>query len=92
MPAGDQPTALNQLERALRAGQKHVLLHGATGTGKTFVMAHTIARAGKPALVLCPNKTLAAQARARHPPALTHLNDSVPPQHLAAAWLPTKSS
>lgn len=61
--AGDQPVAVGQLEAALRAGQKRILLRGAAGTGKTLVMAHTIARAARPALVLCPNQELAAQVR-----------------------------
>ncbi|MEM7806930.1 MAG: excinuclease ABC subunit UvrB, partial [Planctomycetota bacterium] len=60
-PAGDQPQAIDQLARGLVDGQKYQTLLGATGTGKTFTMAHTIARVGKPALVISHNKTLAAQ-------------------------------
>ena len=60
-PTGDQPAAIQQLEADLRAGKPAVTLLGATGTGKTFTMAHTIARLGRPALVLSHNKTLAAQ-------------------------------
>ena len=60
-PAGDQPEAINALTAAIESGQKHTCLLGATGTGKTFSMAHTIARVNKPTLVLSHNKTLAAQ-------------------------------
>jgi excinuclease ABC subunit B len=60
-PMGDQPTAIAQLVSDLRAGKPAAVLLGATGTGKTFTMAHTIAQLGKPALILSHNKTLAAQ-------------------------------
>ncbi len=60
-PAGDQPDAINQIVSKLQAGEKHVCLLGATGTGKTFTMANVIARLQKPALILSHNKTLAAQ-------------------------------
>ncbi len=60
-PQGDQPRAIDELSQALAAGVKHQVLLGVTGSGKTFTMANVIARAGKPALVLAPNKTLAAQ-------------------------------
>ncbi len=60
-PAGDQPGAIDALTSAIESGQKHTCLLGATGTGKTFSMAHTIARVNKPTLVLSHNKTLAAQ-------------------------------
>jgi excinuclease ABC subunit B len=60
-PTGDQPAAIEGLTERLLAGQKYNTLLGATGTGKTFTMAHTIARVGKPTLVLSHNKTLAAQ-------------------------------
>jgi excinuclease ABC subunit B len=60
-PAGDQPQAIAALEQGLREGKKYQTLLGATGTGKTFTMAHTVARLGKPALVISHNKTLAAQ-------------------------------
>jgi excinuclease ABC subunit B len=59
--AGDQPAAIEQLTEQLRAGDKFSILRGITGTGKTFVMSHLIANANKPCLVLCHNKTLAAQ-------------------------------
>ncbi len=60
-PAGDQPQAIDQLAQGLRNGDKYQTLLGATGTGKTFTIAHTVARVGKPALVISHNKTLAAQ-------------------------------
>ncbi|GJQ30252.1 MAG: UvrABC system protein B [Phycisphaerae bacterium] len=60
-PTGDQPAAIDQLTRDLAAGKPYACLLGATGTGKTFTMAHVIARLGKPTLVLSHNKTLAAQ-------------------------------
>lgn len=60
-PAGDQPTAIDQLSNGVLAGIKHQTLLGATGTGKTFTMANIIQRVQKPALVLAHNKTLAAQ-------------------------------
>ncbi|QKI83841.1 excinuclease ABC subunit UvrB [Kroppenstedtia eburnea] len=60
-PRGDQPKAIEMLTDGLLTGKKHQTLLGATGTGKTFTIAHTIARAGKPTLVIAPNKTLAAQ-------------------------------
>ncbi len=60
-PMGDQPTAIAQLVGDLRAGRPAATLLGATGTGKTFTMAHVIAQLGKPTLILSHNKTLAAQ-------------------------------
>lgn len=60
-PRGDQPRAIEKLLAGIAQGQKYQTLLGVTGSGKTFTMAHTIARAGRPALVLAPNKTLAAQ-------------------------------
>jgi excinuclease ABC subunit B len=60
-PAGDQPAAIEQLCRNLAAGDRHNVLLGVTGSGKTFTMAQVIARINKPTLVLAPNKTLAAQ-------------------------------
>lgn len=60
-PTGDQPQAIEELVAGLRQGQKHQTLLGATGTGKTFTVAHTIQAIGRPALVMAPNKTLAAQ-------------------------------
>ena len=60
-PTGDQPTAIAQLVQGVNSGEPAQVLLGATGTGKTFTMANVIAQTGKPALVLCHNKTLAAQ-------------------------------
>jgi len=60
-PAGDQPAAIEQLCRNLAEGERHNVLLGVTGSGKTFTMAHVIARINKPTLVIAPNKTLAAQ-------------------------------
>ena len=60
-PAGDQPTAIGELTAGLRRGEKQQVLLGATGTGKTFTMAHVIANYGRPTLVMSHNKTLAAQ-------------------------------
>jgi excinuclease ABC subunit B len=60
-PTGDQPQAIGALCANLAAGVRDQVLLGVTGSGKTFTMAHTVARLGRPALVLAPNKTLAAQ-------------------------------
>src|SRR5437016_2461379 len=60
-PQGDQPQAIDKLTANLSAGQPFQTLLGATGTGKTFTMAHVTARLNKPTLVISHNKTLAAQ-------------------------------
>jgi excinuclease ABC subunit B len=60
-PRGDQVTAIEQLVRGLEDGEKHQVLLGVTGSGKTFTMAKVIEREGRPALILAHNKTLAAQ-------------------------------
>lgn len=60
-PTGDQPEAIEALVSGLEAGERAQTLIGVTGSGKTFTMANVIARAGRPALVLAHNKTLAAQ-------------------------------
>jgi excinuclease ABC subunit B len=60
-PTGDQPSAIAQLTASLQAGNRFQTLLGATGTGKTFSIAATIEKIGKPTLVLAHNKTLAAQ-------------------------------
>lgn len=60
-PAGDQPTAIAELTQGVLNGEKDQILLGVTGSGKTFTMAHVIAKTQKPALILAPNKTLAAQ-------------------------------
>lgn len=61
MPQGDQPAAISQLVEGTLAGKRHQTLLGATGTGKTFTIAHTIAKLGRPTLIIAHNKTLAAQ-------------------------------
>ena len=60
-PTGDQPQAIEKLVEGIRQGNKHQVLLGATGTGKTFTMASVIAQLNVPALVMAHNKTLAAQ-------------------------------
>ncbi|NBM18280.1 excinuclease ABC subunit UvrB [Streptomyces sp. GC420] len=60
-PSGDQPTAIADLERRIRAGEQDVVLLGATGTGKSATTAWMIERLQRPTLVMAPNKTLAAQ-------------------------------
>jgi excinuclease ABC subunit B len=60
-PAGDQPQAIDKLTDGLNDGLAYQTLLGVTGSGKTFTMAHVIARTGRPTLVIAPNKTLAAQ-------------------------------
>ena len=61
LPAGDQPEAIEKLTEGLTDGLSFQTLLGVTGSGKTYTMANVIARSGRPALVLAPNKTLAAQ-------------------------------
>jgi excinuclease ABC subunit B len=61
LPAGDQPTAIAKLVEGIEDGLSFQTLLGVTGSGKTFTMANVIARMGRPAIVLAPNKTLAAQ-------------------------------
>ncbi|MDO8292713.1 MAG: excinuclease ABC subunit UvrB [Gallionella sp.] len=60
-PAGDQPTAIAQLVEGINDGLSFQTLLGVTGSGKTFTMANVIAQLGRPAIVMAPNKTLAAQ-------------------------------
>jgi excinuclease ABC subunit B len=60
-PTGDQPQAIDSLVEGIERGEKHQVLLGATGTGKTFTMANVIYQTDKPALVLAHNKTLVAQ-------------------------------
>ena len=60
-PAGDQATAISELSAAILGGERNQVLLGATGTGKTFTMAKVIEETQKPAIILAPNKTLAAQ-------------------------------
>ena len=59
--AGDQPTAIAELSEGVRAGEREQVLLGATGTGKTYTMAKVIEETQRPAIILAPNKTLAAQ-------------------------------
>ncbi|MEP3034854.1 MAG: DEAD/DEAH box helicase family protein, partial [Pseudoruegeria sp.] len=60
-PAGDQPTAIKELSAGIFDGERDQVLLGATGTGKTFTMAKIIEETQRPAIILAPNKTLAAQ-------------------------------
>jgi excinuclease ABC subunit B len=60
-PQGDQPEAIRVLVEGARAGAKHQVLLGVTGSGKTFTMAHVVEKLNRPTLVIAPNKTLAAQ-------------------------------
>ncbi|MEO8629699.1 MAG: excinuclease ABC subunit UvrB [Betaproteobacteria bacterium] len=61
LPAGDQPEAIAKLTEGLEDGLMYQTLLGVTGSGKTYTMAHVIARLGRPAIIMAPNKTLAAQ-------------------------------
>jgi excinuclease ABC subunit B len=61
VPAGDQPTAIAEIEKRIRAGEKNTVLLGATGTGKTATVAWVAEKLQRPMLVMLPNKTLAAQ-------------------------------
>ena len=61
LPAGDQPEAIEKLVEGVRSGKRFQTLLGVTGSGKTYTMANVIARLGRPAIVMAPNKTLAAQ-------------------------------
>src|SRR3989475_8152809 len=60
-PAGDQPQAIESLAEGVLAGEPYLTLLGATGTGKTFTIAHVVERVQKPTLVIAPNKSLGAQ-------------------------------
>ncbi|MGL4910055.1 MAG: DEAD/DEAH box helicase family protein, partial [Cetobacterium sp.] len=60
-PTGDQPEAIKKLVQGLKNGVKDQTLLGVTGSGKTFTIANVIKESGRPALILAPNKTLAAQ-------------------------------
>src|SRR6201990_3735529 len=60
-PQGDQPQAIDQMVAGIQSGKKYQALMGVTGSGKTFSMAHTVARVNRPTLVISHNKTLAAQ-------------------------------
>ncbi|HEX9861234.1 MAG TPA: DEAD/DEAH box helicase family protein, partial [Nitrospirota bacterium] len=60
-PTGDQPGAIKELTEGVLRGDKHQVLLGVTGSGKTFTIANVIANVGRPALIVAHNKTLAAQ-------------------------------
>ena len=60
-PKGDQPQAIEELTEGLIRGDKHQVLLGVTGSGKTFTIANVIANVNRPTLIMSPNKTLAAQ-------------------------------
>src|SRR5580700_4639463 len=60
-PTGDQPQAIEKLVGSIAAGNRYQTLLGVTGSGKTFTMANVIARCERPVLIICHNKTLAAQ-------------------------------
>jgi excinuclease ABC subunit B len=61
LPRGDQPRAIEELSEGVLRGDRHQVLLGVTGSGKTFTTAHVVAQVNRPTLVLAPNKTLAAQ-------------------------------
>lgn len=63
-PAGDQPQAIERLARGVEEGLRYQTLMGVTGSGKTYTVAKTIEKVNRPALILEPNKTLAAQVAA----------------------------
>ena len=63
-PSGDQPTAIKELAERINAGEKDIVLLGATGTGKSATAAWLIEQIQRPTLVMAPNKTLAAQLAA----------------------------
>lgn len=71
-PAGDQPLAIEKLVEGVRQGKRFQTLLGVTGSGKTFTMANVIAQLGRPAIVMAPNKTLAAQLYAEFREFLPH--------------------
>ena len=60
-PTGDQPQAIDALVKGIKDNEKHQVLLGVTGSGKTFTMANVINKLNKPSLIICHNKTLAAQ-------------------------------
>src|SRR3982750_406964 len=60
-PSGDQPEAIARLTEGIEDGLSYQTLLGVTGSGKTYTMANVIARIGRPAIIMAPNKTLAAQ-------------------------------
>jgi len=72
-PSGDQPKAIEELVKKIKAGKKEQVLLGATGTGKTFTIANVIKEVNKPTLVLAHNKTLAGQLYSEFKELLNHL-------------------
>ncbi len=93
-PTGDQPRAIEQLVAGLRAGYRHQTLLGATGTGKTFVMAHIFAQIQRPTLVLAHNKTLVSQLWAEFreflPDAAVEMFISYYDEYTPEAYVPSK--
>ncbi|ABY34296.1 MAG TPA: excinuclease ABC subunit UvrB [Chloroflexus aurantiacus] len=93
-PTGDQPRAIEQLVAGLRAGYRHQTLLGATGTGKTFVMAHIFAQMQRPTLVLAHNKTLVSQLWAEFreflPDAAVEMFISYYDEYTPEAYVPSK--
>ncbi|NDF80931.1 MAG: excinuclease ABC subunit UvrB [Methylophilaceae bacterium] len=76
-PAGDQPQAIDLLTQGIFDGKKFQTLLGVTGSGKTYTIANVIARTGKPAIVMAPNKTLAAQLYSEFREFFPHIGDPV---------------
>jgi excinuclease ABC subunit B len=93
-PTGDQPRAIEQLVAGLRAGYRHQTLLGATGTGKTFVMAHIFSQIQRPTLVLAHNKTLVSQLWAEFreflPDAAVEMFISYYDEYTPEAYVPSK--
>ncbi len=93
-PTGDQPQAIAKLVAGLRAGYRHQTLLGATGTGKTFVMAHIFAEIQRPTLVLAHNKTLVSQLWAEFreflPDAAVEMFISYYDEYTPEAYVPSK--
>ncbi|MGB9738748.1 excinuclease ABC subunit UvrB [Chloroflexus sp.] len=93
-PTGDQPQAIAKLVAGLRAGYRHQTLLGATGTGKTFVMAHIFAQIQRPTLVLAHNKTLVSQLWAEFreflPDAAVEMFISYYDEYTPEAYVPSK--
>jgi excinuclease ABC subunit B len=95
-PAGDQPKAIEALVKGIKAGERHQVLLGATGTGKTFTAANVIQAVGKPTLVIAHNKTLAAQLASEYrtffPDAAVHYFVSYYDYYQPEAYVPTSDT
>jgi excinuclease ABC subunit B len=95
-PCGDQPRAIEAILGRLDRGERHTVLLGITGSGKTFTMANVIARSGRPALVLAHNKTLAAQLfgefRSLFPSAAVHYFVSYYDYYQPEAYVPASDT